>query len=358
MFNLVTRLVSRLKRELRYFGISHRFQSFEFQLPSRNQIEISILIVAAGSVRIPTQEWGAVETIIAETIPEFLENGISVGLLNTDNWFEWQKAKKYSYDVIICHSDTHLRKARKAWPGVQLVAVTHYGFAAQPNMWHPSYRKVFKSIALADRIVCLSPAIFETFSGIIPQEKLIQIGNGSAFRSKPSLRKNGSIVMVGKIEKRKLQYEMWLFAKKHKLNIDFIGPVQDSRVIVAMGKNESLTQYFKGSMNRSELGVELPKYRALVLLSEGEADALVLYEAQFAGLEIITNRSSIGSQNPDLPWIHIIEDFEDLKRLITNISYNPVSPIEISNYADNHYRWHVRLKPLISLIKDLASDEE
>ena len=358
MSEFLIRLLSRIKRELAYYGLSKQFQAFEYQDSSNSREKTSILIVAAGSVRIPTPEWGAVETIIAETIPVYLKNGISVGLLNSDNWFEWRNARKYSYSVIICHSDTHLRKVRKYWPLTSLIAVTHYGLAAQPTLWHPSYRKVFNSVLSADKVVCLSPAVLKTFAQLIPEEKLVQIGNGSGFTSKPQIEKTGSIVMVGKIEERKRQYELWKFAAKNNIDIRFIGPIQDPRVIDAMKNDDRLSDYFLGSKSKSELAAELPQYKAILLLSEGEADALVLYEAQFAGLEVITNIASLGSQNPDLPWVHIVEDFEDLKRVIKEVSHKPVNPTDISDYANKHYRWDTKLNPLIDLVKEISSNEE
>ena len=320
MFNFFKRIVFRLRRELEQVGISPRFQPFEFHHPEEIVSDLSILIVAAGSVKIPTQGWGAVETIIAETIPEYLARGVSVGLLNSQNWAEWRKASRNRYDVIICHSDSHLDKVRKHWPATPLVAVTHYGLAAQPHIWHPSYKRVFNSISKADKIVCLSPAILETFSGLIPLNQLVQFGNGTAFVSKPLLKKSDVIVMVGKVEARKRQYELWQYAMNNKINIHFIGPIADSRVLKHLKRDRDLEQYFKGPKNRIELSNELPQYKALALLSEGEADALVLYEAQCAGLEIIINKASLGDQDLGLPWIHIADNFDELKEIINKIS--------------------------------------
>jgi glycosyltransferase involved in cell wall biosynthesis len=358
MSNYPKRLVSRLKRELEQVGISPRFQRFEFHQPNQISSDLSILIVAAGSVKIPTQGWGAVETIIAETIPVYLANGVSVGLLNSQNFVEWKKASRNRYDVIVCHSDSHLEKVRKHWPATPLVAITHYGLAAQPNIWHPSYKKVFTSISKADKIVCLSPAILETFSGLLPSRQLAQFGNGSEFESKPCVDKSDVIVMVGKVEERKRQYELWQYALNNKINIHFIGPIEDSRVLEHLKRDRDLGRYFKGPKNRNELATELPQYKALALLSDGEADALVLYEAQCAGLEIITNEASLGNQESGLPWIHIAGNFEDLKEVISKITSNPFDPDKISAYADSNYRWNIRLIPMINLVRELTLNEK
>lgn len=358
MFKFSKRIISRVKRELEQVGLSPRFQPFKFYRPNQVAGDLSILIVAAGSVKIPTQGWGAVETIIAETIPEYLANGFSVGLLNTQNLVEWKKASRNRYDVIICHSDSHLEKVRKHWPTTPLIAITHYGLAAQPTIWHPSYKKVITSISKADKVVCLSPAILETFRGLIPSEQLVQFGNGSEFVSESRPDKSDTIVMVGKVEERKRQYELWQYAMNNKINIHFIGPIEDPRVLKHLKRDRDLERCFKGPKNRNELATELPQYKALALLSDGEADALVLYEAQCAGLEIITNKASLGNQESWLPWIHIAGNFKDLKEVISKITSNPFDPDKIKVYANSNYRWNIRLIPMINLVRELTVNKK
>lgn len=356
MFELASRIISRLKRELASIGISPTFQAFEFYKATFKRRNISVLLVASGSVRIPSEGWGAVETIIAETIPTYLQNGIDVGLLNTQNFFEWQKASKVAYDVIICHSDTHLEKVRKNWPDIPLIAVTHYGLAAQPDLWHPSYKRVFSSITRADKVVCLSPAIFDAFRKLMPEEKLIVAGNGSTFTSLASNDKGNVYVVVGKVEERKRQYELWKYAKENGIEIRFVGPVEDPRVSNILAKDVDSRNIFLGPRSRSQLAMELPNFRALILLSQGEADALVLYEAQFAGLEIIVNKESKGCQDSNLPWIHLINSPDQLNEILTHINLNPIDPHEIKEYADAHYRWNIRLMPLLKLIEQVTSN--
>ena len=358
MFEMASRIISRLKRELASFGISPKFQPFVFHKSTVECRDISILVVAAGSVQIPSEGWGAVETIIDETIPIYLQNGIDVGLLNTQNFLEWKKASKISYDVIICHSDTHIQKVRKYWPNTPLIAVTHYGLAAQPDLWHPSYKRVFSSIIKADKIVCLSPAIFKTFSKLISEDKLILAGNGSRFTSVANDDKGNIFVVVGKVEERKRQFELWKYATEHGIEIRFVGPIEDPRVLEILAKDVDTRNIFLGARSRTELALELPNYRALILLSKGEADALVLYEAQFAGLEILVNWESMGNQDPTLRWIHLINNLEELNEAVTQIIQNPIDPQVVSKYADAHYRWNTKLIPILELIEKMARNEK
>jgi glycosyltransferase involved in cell wall biosynthesis len=182
----------------------------------------------------------------------------------------------------------------------------------------------------------------------------VQIGNGTSFRSAPIVDKSDALVIVGKIEKRKRQYELWQYALANNLEIHFLGPIEDTRVLEHLNRDPKLKEYFKGPKNREELARELPRYRALILLSAGEADALVLYEAQIAGLEIITNRDSLGNQDAELPWIHLITDEQQLKDTVRRITNNPADPIEIANYATKNYGWETRIIKLLDLGREFS----
>lgn len=340
-------------------GISSSIQHFEFfKTGATTSATINLLIVGPGSVPIPPTGWGAVETIIWETIPIFLKNNINVGLLNSQSYFQWRKAKKRKYDVILCHSDTHIRRIRRNWKKNQILAITHYGLAAQPKLWHKSYKKTFESFQMSDLIGCLNPEIYKKFSGLMPVEKLLNVVNGTTFDSNPSRKTKTSFVLLGKVESRKKQYELWEYAKAKKMDIHFIGPIEDDRVKEVIKRDTNARNSFLGPKTRDELSSLMPKYSCLILLSEGEADALVLYEAQIAGLEIISNSASIGNQDLSLPWIHIIEKESDLESVAKSISQKPIDPFLISKYAEENYRWEVRLQPIINAIRKLSANGE
>jgi hypothetical protein len=355
MSNLFFRVIKRFQRFLADIGIAKSLQGYEHFNSERDDSEkISILIVASGSVSIPPSGWGAVETIIAETIPHFLRNNIEVGLLNSQNYFQWRNAKERKYDVILCHSDTHIRKIRRNWKKVPIIAITHYGLAALPDRWHKSYKKAFNALSLADTIGCLSPAIYKKFSTLRPDIKLIQVLNGTNFQSTPEHKSATKFLVLGKVESRKRQFELWEYGKKKDIEIHFIGPIEDSRVKRILNENPESRDSFLGPRSRSELSRLMPRYSCLILDSEGEADALVLYEAQIAGLEIITNRASLGNQDATLPWIHVIENEDDLEIATKEIVGSPSDPFLISKYAIDNYRWENRILPLIGEIRDLA----
>lgn len=354
---IIKRISSKLKRALRnfgYFGFSGEFKDLSRNVNTGKRL----LVIAPGAMEIPTKGWGAVETIIAETLEIYIDEGYRVSLLNSVNIKHWHQAKKYEFDIILCHSDVHTKKALRSWRAVPIVAVTHYGLAAFPDLWHRSYRKTIKSIACCDVIICLNPQIQETFSRLGIGARLVVSPNGSAFAPKVAeLRKPHEFVILGKIEERKQQFEMYQMSKGTDAKFIFVGEVVDNRVKALISEDTSLRRVFVGEWNRNQLRDGLHELGCLVLISKGEADALVLYEAQLAGLSIIVTDSALGSQNPDLPWVKVLSEgfeIEELLRLSESVN---IPPSEIAEFADMHYRWRARNAPLMEVLKELGANE-
>jgi len=347
MHNPISRIANKVKRILAGFGLAPLNQEFIFNENPDLEFKKRILIVGAGSIPIPPIGWGAVETIISETIPHYISAGISVGLLNSHQGKQWKKAKRIEWDSIICHSDDLVKRVRKYWPNVKLISGTHYGYAAQPSKWHKSYRKVFKDLSLAEKVVCLSPAILGTFIEFFPKEDLLYAPNGSSFEPLENETSNGEIIYLGKIESRKKQYECWKSLSESGLKVKFAGPIEDSRVLAELHHEPTLNQTFPGPVSRETLVKELSKYRALLLLSDGEADALVLYEAQLAGLPIIVNKDSLGGQDGNLPWVNVINDVDEIGNALQELDSQNISKRQIASFAKENYSWAKRLKPII-----------
>ena len=350
MLNISNRILQKSKRILASYGIAPTNQEFEFKNGNTESLNKRILLVGAGNIPIPPTGWGAVETIISETVPHYLNAGLSVGLLNSLQGKQWKLAKGINWDHIICHSDDLVKRVRKNWPSTNLVSITHYGLAAQPEKWHRSYRKVFQDLHLANQIVCLSPAIMQTFQKYFADDKLLLAPNGSSFNPKIKFEKNRKVIYLGKVEERKKQFECWKALQNSGFEIEFIGPIEDKRVISEIKKSSLINKIFVGPVNRSYLVEELSKYQALLLLSEGEADALVLYEAQLAGLPVITNSQSLGGQDPKLPWIKVVSKVEQIQDAIIELESAGFDKNDITTYSQNNYNWESRLKPIIELV--------
>ncbi len=347
------KILQKIKQELMVRGLRSEVREVKF-FPSRvdDPTTKTVLIVAPGSLTIPTPDWGAVEIIIHETIPLFQAHNFNVLLLNSNHRKDWRQTKGHRIDVILSHNDLQVKRAKQTWKDIPLISVSHYGLAAFPGLWHKSYQKTFRNIMHADVIICLSEEVKKTFSKFLDSSKLVVVPNGSEFRAKVDSPKNGKLVYLGKVEPRKRQLEYSKQAIQQGLGIEFIGPIADSRVVDAISIDELPKQMFPGGKTRHELERLLGSYSALLLLSEGEGDALVLYEAQLAGLPIIVNKNSLGSQDESLPWVYVIDKFDDLSKISREIDGWANNTHTISEYARLNYRWTKRILPLIRVIEE------
>ena len=112
---------------------------------------------------------------------------------------------------------------------------------------------------------------------------------------------------------------------------------------------EGLPNY-QGTWTREEVYSKLGDYGNLLLLSDGEADPLVVKEAMMAGLGVVINETSGKNLDRNLDFISIIpdsrcDDLDYIQCIINNnrkISYQKRDSIK--QYALAHFSW----KPLIS----------
>ncbi len=343
-------------RRIQRLGIFVDSGQFWNQTPEHNQSgKTKLLIVAPGNIPIPTNGWGAVEIIVSETLGLYTDAGFDVWVLNSRNRKKWREAKGINFPVILSHSDIDNPRIRLKWPNAKIVGVSHYGLGAYPEKWDKGFKKILLGMKSCDFVICLSKAIANTFSIYIPLEKIVISPNGSAFESicdRP--REINKIICLGKVEKRKKQFELWESLKASRIEITFAGPIVDERVNGEIAKDSSLAQTFVGPISRKKLFSELGKYTSLILISDGEADALVLYEAQLAGLPVLVTQRSLGSQNPELDWIRVISESPTAEEINLALSAVVSKAEKITQYALENYNWAVRNEKLVSLLLDLS----
>ena len=354
---LFLRVKNKCIRILRSYGLF--LPTRQFLKITNNQKKFKLLIVAPGMLSIPPKGWGAVEHIISETIGIFEQNGFEVWILNSKHKKEWIEAGKFKYDVILNHSDQDCLRIKKFWPKIPLVTVSHYGFGAFEEAWNREFKKILTQMDVSDTIVCLSNEVKKTFSKYIVNAKLIVSPNGSSFAPKTGRDPNAPLVCVGKIEKRKYQYELWNSLRNTSLRIVFIGPIVDDRITTLIKKNKASKNYFIGAKDREYLSENLQNFSGLILSSLGEADALVLYEAQLAGLPIFVSEKGLGSQNRNLDWVKVIPKHIDVRKIEKILSKYNIPADTVSAFARYHYSWEVRSKPLLKeLLSQVISNKK
>jgi glycosyltransferase involved in cell wall biosynthesis len=170
-----------------------------------------------------------------------------------------------------------------------------------------------------------------------PEEKINIIHNGARedlfnYTTNPS--KSNKSIYLGKIEIRKGQYKYQSIPK-----IDFVGNYHDSPF------NKNNTNYL-GEWTKDQIYKNMSEYGNLILLSEGEADPLVVKEALIAGIGVVISECS--SANLDLPrdFISIIpngklNDLDYVKQVIEeNRKISICKREEIREYALNKFGWN------------------
>jgi hypothetical protein len=334
-------------------GLIRRLNQFNLFLKVRQIQEFGtdgkqVLIIASGSMKIPNSGWGAVEKIISETIQFYVMAGFRVTLLNSKHYRDWKKLSDKEFEVILCHDDSLITKAKKYFPQQPLVAVTHYGSLINREQWDRSFQNTFKDFKYADFLVALSPACREVLHQSFPQKNIHLCPNGIIPQVYVEHPERSRAIYLGKIEDRKKQA---VIAESYSgLPIDFVGPGQLKNITSAPSTQGVR---FLGEKNREWLRENLASYKLGILLSDSEADALVLYEYQNAGLQVIASSSAVGSQDPNLPWIHV-SNLKKFKSTFEKSINTKIDPLEITNYSKEFYSWEKRIIPYIELLKEAS----
>lgn len=353
---LIQRILNRLKRILRVFGFFCKVRQIEYWSATSSQIG-KLLIIGPGVVTVPPKGWGAVETIIAETIPTYTEVGFEVMLINSKAIQDWGKGLVFKPDVVLVHDDISTRRAAFLYRGASIIGITHYGMAEFPERWHPSYRQVLCSLNHADIVVALNKRIKHVLENHLQQPTIIVSSNGTNFQPTLVSEQTNKVICVGKVEPRKRQYELFMSLENSDLQVDFIGEIVDERVKKLLKMSPTAKLSFKGAYDRNKLQQELSRYRALILLSEGEGDALVLYEAQAAGLPVIISRGSIGDQDNSLPWVRVLDQNAGANEILDELNRISTPRELIADFARLNYAWSIRNSRLVqAIIKELESE--
>ena len=340
-----------------YFGFGSG-PKFFYKASSLGLSQKKLLIIAPGILSVPPSGWGALETIIYESLPSYYEDGFEVWILNSRSYKDWRMARRESFDLVLCYYDVFAKRARSYFPNTPIINVCQYGFIGYPEKWHKSYHRVLKGLSLLDSICVMNSQQAKVLKKYLPNIDIFISSNGTSFNPIVGRNNDGPYLCLGKVEPRKSQFELYNKFKTSKYSIVFVGNIADPRVGDLISKDSSVSEVFVGEKTRIELAKDFHKYKALILLSQGEADALVLYEAQMAGLPVFVTAEGVGAQNIQLPWVNIItgrtmpDEIELVYRKIK------ASPVEISDYASKNYSWQTKNSPLILKINQIISSRK
>jgi glycosyltransferase involved in cell wall biosynthesis len=315
---------------------------------------MKLALIGPGSTPIPPKGWGAVESLIWDYYLN-LKSACCVDIINEptqDKIINACNAK--NYDVIHIMYDDHIiiaphLKCKK------IFYTSHFAYITHPT-FEQSYSSYFNSIfapAIHLNSLITLNALSEDIKNVyishgFPPHKINVLNNGARedkFSYSPHPHKPYKTAYIAKVEKRKRQY-----IYQGIPHIDFIGNYQDSSF------DRNATNYL-GEWTKDTLYKKLTHYCNLALLSDGEADPLVVKEALMAGLGVVVSECASAHLNAGLPFIDIIPNasLENVNFVNETISDNRAKSAEnrnqIREYALKKFSWENIIKKYLKILK-------
>jgi len=280
---------------------------------------LRIALVGPGIMPIPPTGWGAVEILIWDYYQELKRLGHTVIIINTpDREHIVSLVNRGKFDFVHVHYDVFWGLLDR-FQCPKIAITSHYPYIDQVEKHRgDGYSPIFSFLTTQHKYMnfVLADKDAEAFkkAGADPNT-IYKIKNGinsSLFRFVENLVCRERSIYLGKITPRKNQ------AKYQKIaGIDFVGGCNDSLFDTSQSN-------FLGEWTRERIHKDLTEYGNMVLLSEGEADPLVVKEGLIAGLGIVVNRSSAENLDLTLDFITVIEDnkMDDIDYIAEKIAEN------------------------------------
>ena len=308
---------------------------------------MKFVLIAPGTTCIPPKGWGAIESILWDYYQELTAQGHQVVIVNRTSQNDIIKECNRHYGSIVhIMYDDHISIIPKL-NTKRILYTSHLAYLTHPNfetLVPEYYEDIFKQAIQYQKqftLHALSKEVENVYKKHGFQGKSVVLRNGArAFRVTLSPTKGDRSIYLGKIEFRKAQYKYQTIPC-----IDFVGNYYDSPF-------ESSNHI--GEWDKEMLRESLTEYGNLLLLSEAEADPLVVKEALMAGLGLVLSECSCANL-ADKPFITIIpkDKVEDLAYVSDQLEKNRVYSLahreEIVEYA-SHFTWNTIIKEYVSLL--------
>ena len=303
---------------------------------------MKITLIAPGFKPFPPQGWGAVESIVWDYYENLTKRGYNINIVNnTDSTIMINETNTQKPDIVHIMYDDYIIIA----PYLnckKIFYTSHYAYITNPNFKNVSnyYNNIFKKVIEYSSFITLN-VISEEIKQIyinngFPENKINVIHNGARedlFNFSINPKKPHRSIYIAKIEFRKAQYKY-----QNLTDIDFVGNYHNSSF------NINYKNYL-GEWNKPTLYYNLTNYGNLILLSDGEADPLVIKEALISGLGVVISECSCANLDLSKPFITVIPNnkLDDLLYISNEIEKNRLISIELRNeireYALNVFSW-------------------
>ena len=312
------------------------------------QERLKIAIIGPGLTPIPPTGWGAVEILIWDYAQELKKLGHEVSIINTPRENEIvSQVDEVKPDVVHIQYDNHFNVCEKIYKKAKIVGCTsHFGYLDQLNRWgYHNYLQTFiRGIKQMHHpniyAFVLSKSIKNIYKKFEAHDNKIIItpngANDTLFKYNEEPLYPDRSIYLAKIDYRKRQF---YFQKIPSLY--FAGNIADTLF------NPSIN--YLGEWSKDTLYSELTNYGNLVLLSNGEADPLVVKEALIAGLGVVISEYSTAGLDLSKEFITVIPEskIKDLKfvesEIIKNREYSIKNRQEIREYGLS-FSWSIIVK--------------
>jgi glycosyltransferase involved in cell wall biosynthesis len=307
---------------------------------------MKFVLIAPGYKPFPPNGWGAVESIVWDYYQNLLKRGHDVHIVNRSNPAEIiaeTNAIEPLPDVVHIMYDDHIVVAPYLHCCKKILYTSHYAYITHPEFatkysWY--FKNIFMRVIEYQKYITInviSKQIEAVYRKYGFQGKINILHNGAredCFRYTEEPKLSNKSAYVAKVENRKKQYFYQGIS-----SIDFIGNYHDSPF------NTKSANYL-GEWDKPTLYHGLTDYANLVLLSDGEADPLVVKEALIAGLGIIVSECACANLDLSLPFITVIPDNKrgDLDYVKREIIRNRLASLknrsEIRAYGLANFGWN------------------
>ena len=305
---------------------------------------MKLCLVGPGCKPIPPTGWGAVESIVWDYYTELIKRNMDVTIINDPNLNQVLRrivAEEYTHVHIMYDDHVVLAPylAQYSDPKIKVFYTSHYAYLTHtelPNM--PYFHTIFNHVLACPNmhILAISEPIRQVYiKHGYPKDRVRVLHNGASARLFAYIelpKRSERTLYLGKIEARKRQY-----LYQGIPSIDFVGNFHDSSF-------DQTHPHYLGEWTRDTLYHHMSHYGNLALLSDGEADPLVVKEALMCGLGVVLSECS--GANLDLKdYITIIpnERLEDIafveQEIIRNREISVSKRDEIRQYGLSVFSW-------------------
>ena len=241
----------------------------------------------------PPEPWDSVGNILWRQEAFLTERGHSVTIHNQKGRI-WHilAARPWEYDIIHIHDDGRC----KLWVPVQkmlgfrLALTSHFGYTVFKKYWHKKYAATYDATLKVPYQIILSEEMrqfayahgYEGKAWVLPNAIHT---DAVAFNPAPAIK---DAIILGRISPRKKQrFLSDLLKGVAGVRLDIYGPTNEPDL---PGNNENVL--YRGEWSREQVNSHLTDYAAMLLISDGEAHAVVIIEALAAGLSLVVSPES------------------------------------------------------------------